>query len=122
MGESGESVAVNPPAPGGGFAPATLMKPKTENLSKKKEQEAFCALPLVGNRAGRVVGRFQVITEGTPVGSQPPPAKWPFKRGAAQTLESQGGSAGLQNAAFNMLRATWNPLKQRGLQIGRAHV
>jgi hypothetical protein len=24
VGESGESVAVNPPAPGGGFAPATL--------------------------------------------------------------------------------------------------
>jgi hypothetical protein len=114
-GESGESVAANPSAPGRGFAPATPLKTETKKLSKKKEQEAFCAHPLVGNRAGRVVGRFQVITEGTPVGSQLPPAKWPVEREAAQTLKSQIGSAGLQNAAFNMLRATWNPLKQCGL-------
>ena len=114
-GESGESVAVNPSAPGRGFAPATPLKTKTKNLSKKKEQEAFCALPLVGNRAGRVVGRFQVITEGTLIGSQSPPAKWPLERGAAHSLKSQVGSAGLQNAPLNMLRAAWNPLKQRGL-------
>src|ERR1035437_6890202 len=42
-------------------------------------------------------------------------AKWPLERGAAQTLESQVGSAGIQNVAFNMLRVTWNPLKQGGL-------
>ena len=42
-------------------------------------------------------------------------AKWPLERGTAQTLESQVGSAGIQNVAFNMLRVTWNPLKQGGL-------
>jgi|ERR1017187_6454455 hypothetical protein len=69
----------------------------SDRSPKKKEQEAFSALPLVGNRARRAVGRFQMITAGTPVGSQPPPAKWPSEREAAQTLKSEVGSARLQN-------------------------
>ena len=47
MGESGESVAVYPPAPRRGLRPCDPLKTKTKNLSKKKEQEAFCSLPLV---------------------------------------------------------------------------
>src|ERR1017187_5825776 len=73
VGESGESVAANPPANRRGLRPCDPLKTKTKTLLKKKEQEAICALPLVGNRARHVVGRFQVASGWTPVGSEPPP-------------------------------------------------
>ena len=58
----------------------------------------------------------EVITEGTPVASQPPPKNglWNEER---RDLEISAGSAGLQNAGLNILRATWNPLKQWGLPM-----
>src|ERR1035441_2151776 len=73
VGESGESVAANPPANRRGLRPCDPPENQNKNPSKKKEQEAISALPLVGNRARHVVGRFQVASGWTPVGSEPPP-------------------------------------------------
>ena len=104
----GESVGVNPPT-SRGDSPMRPSENQHKNLAKKEEQEAFCRPPAGRGRAGCVRRRLnknlpelapvpgktiscsgrgsvagsEVISEGTPVASQPPPPKWPLERGAA---------------------------------------
>ena len=132
----GESVGVNPPTTRGD-SPMRPSENQHKNLAKKEEQEAFCRPPAGRGRAGCVRRRLNKnLPELAPVpgknfmfwarlrcrfggdqrrdtGRQPTATpKMAFGTRSGVTLKSVTGSTGLQNAGLNMLRATWNPLKQ----------